>query len=153
MTESGECLINQEPGASKVLCGGRLLVLPVSSYSLHFSFTILSQFRLLPLPGLPELSRHLETPFRASSVEQRTSREGADRAGPDMAEGRDFVEPRGKERRCGSAAGRFRQPQEGTARHGRMGHSGSCEPSSPGRLGPGSWALFLWQRPSCRPPP
>lgn len=100
------------------------MVLPAFSYPLHFSFTILSRFRLLPLPGLPELSRHLETPLRASPVEQRTSREGADRAGPDMAEGRGFVDPRGKERSCGSAAGRVRRPQEGTARHGRMGHRG-----------------------------
>lgn len=91
-------------------------------------------------------------PLRTAPVERHTSREAAGRAGPDMAEGRVFMEPRGEARSCGgAAAGCANESWEATAGRGCSGHSGSREPSSrafPGRLGPGSSALFLRQRPS-----
>lgn len=129
----------------------KLSIFPVSGCRFT-SFTALSPSRLLPLAGFPGLSRDMRPPLRTAPVERHTSREAAGRAGPDMAEGRVFIEPRGKARSGGgAAAGCATSSREGTAGRGCWGHSGSREPSSrasPGRLGPGSSAFFLRQRPS-----
>lgn len=58
-----------------------------------------------------------------------------------MAEGRVFVEQRGKARSCGGAAGWEKQPWEGTAGRGRLGTAGLA--SLPLQPLPGAWGWGL----------
>lgn len=113
----------------------KISVFPGSAYSCPLPFTVFS----VSAPPFAWAPKTLARTVASVTHRPNSSREAACRAGPDMAEGRVFVEPRGKARICGGAARWAKQPCEGTAGRGHMEHSGRRELSSPASTGRVGW--------------